>query len=128
MYKSLYEKDFNVTSKKEFDFLLSTGKDVISIGILEENTFEGIQKYGTQRDTQYKAVGRKICEHSDILLSLYDGVDNGLTGGTSETIKYYLENKKYPLLYNLKVDRGNNSKQKELIVINFKRMKIIDFN
>jgi hypothetical protein len=105
MYKSLYEKDFDESSKKEFDTLLSKSKNIINLGILEENSFECIKGYGSQRDKQYEAVGKKICEHSDVLLSLFDGIDNGLIGGTSETIKYFLKIKEYPFLYNLKVIR-----------------------
>jgi hypothetical protein len=111
MYKNLYKKDFNEISEIEFDTLLSKAKDVISLDILKDNTFSGIKNYGIQRDKQYEAAGRKICEHSDILLSLWDGIDNNLTGGTSETIKYFLKHKGDRLCYNLMVKRKSKSIQ-----------------
>lgn len=96
MEKDKYLDDFSDDSKKEFNKLLEMAKEVIS---------RSSDKLG-RREVQYELAGRYISDSCDILFALWDGVYNGLQGGTSETVKYHLKENK--LLCYLKVDRDTN--------------------
>lgn len=97
MEKSEYKKDFTYISKKEFDYLLSISKNIKIL----TNKMNCIT-----RNQKYENAGKYISDNCDILLALWDGKYNNLKGGTSETIKYHLKNKKE--LYYIKVDRNSN--------------------
>lgn len=91
--KECYEDDFNRASKIEFEKLLNRADAMLTLSAIEP----------FHRDMQYEAAGKYISDTSDILLALWDGEENHLQGGTSETVKYHLKNKK--ALWHLKVVR-----------------------
>ena len=93
MEKNMYEIDFSTDSQKEFNSLLDKSKGIITMS--HKQTF--------CRDTQYEDAGYYISDSSDILFALWDGKYNMLKGGTSETVKYHLNNNKK--LWHIKVDR-----------------------
>ena len=88
MSKSLYEQDFDNASIHEFYNLMYESRCVRTIALCEGCTEENIQKYGKERDAQYKGVGLEIVRCSDTMVFLWDGIDNGLTGGTADIVKY----------------------------------------
>lgn len=89
MDEELYKKDFthpNILS--EFNILSYLADSVKTIPLCEGNTKENIAVYGKHRDLQYKQVGLDVVDESDIMIFLYDGIDNGKTGATTDILKY----------------------------------------
>lgn len=91
MPTELYIEDFPNT-QKEFFALCDTSIGVEVLPLCEGNTLDNIAQYGDERDRQYLKVGKKVVDRSEAMLFLWDGVDNGLTGGTAD-IKKYAEGK-----------------------------------
>lgn len=95
MQKELYKNDFDVTSKIEFDELLTKAYEILTI----------THKKPFSKNTQYELAGHYISDNSDMLFALWDGKDTHLQGGTSAIVKYHLKNKKE--LWHLKVGRND---------------------
>ena len=96
MSKDEYKKDFDDSSKVEFESLLEKSKQTIVVPINKDHC---------TRDLQYELSGHYISDNSDLLIALWDGKDTHLQGGTSETVKYHLKNKKE--IFHIKVDRND---------------------
>ena len=88
MSQSLYEQDFDDASRHEFYNLMYESRCVRTIALCEGCTEENIREYGTERDAQYKGVGLEIVRRSNTIVFLWDGIDNGLTGGTADIVKH----------------------------------------
>ena len=88
MPQALYEMDFDEASKYEFHTLKYEARSVHTLDMCEGCTEENIREYGKERDAQYRAVGLEIVKRSDEMVFLWDGIDNGLTGGTADIVKY----------------------------------------
>lgn len=86
MPREEYEKDFDEDSKKEFGEMLAKASAWFELPLAIGSTPENIQHYGAPRDAQYLAVGKYIARHSHILIALWDGIDSGLPGGTSNIV------------------------------------------
>lgn len=84
MEKILYKNDFDAASQLEFEELLYNANYIVTLPHTEP----------FNRDFQYEQAGRYISQNSDVLFALWDGKYNNLQGGTSEIVKYHLENKK----------------------------------
>jgi len=79
-----YENDFSPKSAEEFRALLaSTGVDTTELATIR--TGDEID-----RDAGYRQLTDCLIRKSNILLALWDGVDSGLTGGTSDTLLSFL--------------------------------------
>jgi hypothetical protein len=91
MRYDIYVKDFDTKSKEDFDTLLLKAEKIT------------VMPLAICRNAQYELASRYISDHSDLLIALWDGMYNGLQGGTSETVKYHLSQNKP--LWHLKVDR-----------------------
>ena len=82
MSKEEYQKDFSSPeSQKHFIDLLQASKGCHVI-----TGFDPQQ----QRDLCYANVGRWMVDHCDILIALWDGQMNELSGGTGEVVQYAL--------------------------------------
>ena len=84
MEQSDYESDFSPKSAEEFQALLATtGVDVTELATV---------RIGDEidRDACYRQLTDCLIRKSNILLALWDGVDSGLTGGTSDTVLSFL--------------------------------------
>lgn len=80
-----YLNDFDSEdSKSEFKKLVSLASFV---NVVEVPVGQGAD----DRDKGYVAVGVAIARYSQCLLALWDGVDNGKAGGTSDIVKIYRE-------------------------------------
>jgi hypothetical protein len=91
MSQALYEIDFKTPeSKEEFFGLLEQATQVFELSLLKDNTPENIRQHGKARSKQYALVGAYIARHSHILLALWDGIDLGKSGGTSEVVQFKL--------------------------------------
>lgn len=95
MDKALYKDDFDATSKIDFEILLKRANDIILL----------THKKPFSKDLQYELAGHYISDQCDILFALWDGKYNGLQGGTSEIVKYHLNQNKP--LWHLKVLRNS---------------------
>lgn len=88
---ALYESDFETeASKAEFRDLLSS-QEVYSFEVKICTTLAEVRHPGPQRDRQYEEVGKYIARQSQILIALWDGFDNHLTGGTAAVVKFQTE-------------------------------------
>ena len=113
MHTKIYEIDFDNISVINFYALLNKSKSVLTLPLINKNTIEGIQIYGEKRDLQYEAAGHYISNNCNIMITLWDGKDTGLKGGTSETIKYFCS-KSYFYLCFLFVSRENKLKNAKI--------------
>ncbi len=97
MNTDIYTEDFTTDSKKEFEQLIRKSKQVIQMKTIKNTIF--------CREIQYELASQYISDKSDILFALWDKKFNTLQGGTSETVKYHLQQNKQ--LWHLKVDRNS---------------------
>lgn len=79
---SEYEKDFaDTASLKRFREYWNTAEDRIELTL--KSTENGL----VERNAMYAAGGAFIAAHSQILIALWDGIDNGKLGGTAYVVK-----------------------------------------
>jgi hypothetical protein len=84
MERKDYESDFSPKSTDEFrELLATTGIDTTELATIR--TGDEID-----RDACYRQLTDCLIRKSNILLALWDGVDGGLTGGTSDTVLSFL--------------------------------------
>lgn len=99
MPRALYEEDFlPPTALKrpegaegaldEFRRLLDAADEVLELPLLASE--EEFRRSPTRRALQYEQVGAFIALHSQVLLTLWDGVSPPMVGGTSEVIRFQL--------------------------------------
>lgn len=75
MERSAYERDFETdASKAEFQCLLNRADSTLEIAC------------GSPTAMAYRDGGILMLNHSDLLIAIYDGVDTGKAGGTSDVI------------------------------------------
>jgi len=83
-----YAQDFaGAESRQAFDALLRAAQ-VITLPQHEDP--ELVRVPGPQRDRQYLLAGLFVANHCHLLMALWDGRDNGGTGGTAQVVRYYL--------------------------------------
>lgn len=88
MPSELYERDFDATSIREYRQILS-GSNVLTLPLVGENTPEDVTHPGAARDMQYAQLGAFIAAHCHILLALWDGNEEGPSGGTAAIIRFH---------------------------------------
>ena len=90
MPAALYEEDFQEPgSLEEFRVLLALADDWFEIQPAADP--DSISMPGMARNRRYEEVGVYVAVHSQILIALWDGVDSGKMGGTSEIVKFRTE-------------------------------------
>lgn len=102
----LYEQDFeNVSvletpretlivekdSRQEFRALLVKAELVFDLDPVDGVDWDAVANGGVERDRQYESVGKYIAQQSQILIALWDGVESGRVGGTSEVVRLQSE-------------------------------------
>jgi hypothetical protein len=88
MPSDLYEHDFGAESRAEYREILGSN-NVLTLPLVGDNTADDVTHPGPQRDLQYAQLGAFIAAHCHILLALWDGRDNGGSGGTAQIIRYH---------------------------------------
>lgn len=88
MPKALYEMDFDASSLREFRALYYEARRCDTVGLCETCTLENISTYSKERDAQYRKVGEEVVNRCDEVFFLWDGVQNGLKGGTADIYSY----------------------------------------
>jgi hypothetical protein len=88
MPSHLYERDFDVASLREYRQILASGH-VLTLPLIDGNTPDDVTHPGPARDLQYAQLGAFIAAHCHILLALWDGHENGASGGTAAIIRYH---------------------------------------
>jgi hypothetical protein len=91
MPKALYRADFDDEAWGKLTSLLSnplvtTMELPLPLGLAHDDVFE----QGAKRDQLYSALGDFLLQRSHMILALWDGLDAGLQGGTSEVLISYL--------------------------------------
>jgi len=105
---TLYKKDFDEISKKDFNTFFFSAAGSFTMPFVEDNTLDQIMQYGECRDRQYQFAGKEIVGRSNHMIFLYDGVDNSFIGGTADIFKYATDiNKSYDII---KCKRENKGK------------------
>ena len=96
-----YIKSFSsVESAKEFNSLLEYAS---SVEVVCDSTKNSTTKC-------YEELGAELSKRADILLALWDGVDNDKKGGTADVVKYFVENISDGVLKVIKVNRQGFNK------------------
>ncbi len=88
MPSELYERDFDDESRREYRRILA-GSDVLTLPLIGGNSADDVTHPGAARDLQYSQLGAFIAAHCHILLALWDGRENGASGGTAQIIRYH---------------------------------------
>lgn len=88
MPSDLYEHDFDPESLREYRRILSVSH-VLTLPLLNANTPDDVTHPGPARDMQYAQLGAFIAAHSHILLALWDGNEDGPSGGTAAIIRFH---------------------------------------
>lgn len=87
-----YSKDFETGSScSEFCELLGRAERTVVMPWHQEVTSESVQQNRHLRDNQYLAVGHFVVEHCQVLIALWNGIDNGLVGGTASIVSLQLQ-------------------------------------
>jgi hypothetical protein len=91
MPQAVYETDFDSAgSVAEFRDLLTRAAYTFQIPLPAGVSEDAIAQPGPARNRQYELQGYYLAEQSQILIALWDGVDSGKPGGTSEVVKCQL--------------------------------------
>jgi hypothetical protein len=86
-----YMEDFsNPSSRAEFTDLCERS-EVVQLPLVRGNTPTTIAVQGPARDLQYAQAGVFVASRSHIVLTLWDGRDPGLFGGTAQVVRYALQ-------------------------------------
>jgi hypothetical protein len=88
MPSALYEHDFDVVSLREYRDILDAS-DVLTLPLVNGNTADDVTHPGAARDLQYAQLGAFIAAHCHILLALWDGNEDGPSGGTATVIRFH---------------------------------------
>ena len=118
----IYETDF-LSTKHEFYDLLFKASQNFSMPVRNEASTETISINGRDRDIQYQDASRFVASHSDILIAIWDGIENGLIGGTADTVRMRVIGHKFDkfqklsslavqsrhVVYHIQVKRASNS-------------------
>jgi hypothetical protein len=88
MPSELYERDFDAASLGEYRQLL-TDSNVLTLPLLNGATADDVTHPSPARDRQYAQLGCFIAAHCHILLALWDGNEDGPSGGTAAIIRYH---------------------------------------
>ena len=91
MEQAIYAAGFRPDSLIEFHDMLKQAKGHLELPLVEGNTRESISHQGPERDLQYESVGKYIVQKSQILIALWDGVENNLVGGTAAVVRFQRE-------------------------------------
>lgn len=104
----LYRNDFSDVGRGVFDrlFIYAAGSSIISSSFI--SGLNDISTPGVQRDLQYLKAGHEIVDRSQCLIFLWDGIDNGFVGGTSDIVKYARD--KHKSIYIVKCKRENEGR------------------
>jgi hypothetical protein len=88
MPSELYERDFGATSLDEYREILGSG-NALTLPLVGDSTADDVTHPGPKRDLQYAQLGAFIAAHCHILLALWDGNENGASGGTAQIIRFH---------------------------------------
>ena len=88
MPSELYECDFGADSRAEYREILGSS-DVLTLPLVGGNTADDVTHPGPARDLQYAQLGAFIAAHCHVLLALWDGRENGGSGGTAQIIRFH---------------------------------------
>jgi len=87
--EELYRADFPATVDA-FEALKAQAREVITLPLAAGLPLNATNISGLARDQQYEACGSYVARHSNLLIALWDGVQNGKTGGTGEVVNLKL--------------------------------------
>jgi hypothetical protein len=91
MPRDLYEADFPTPgSKSQFARLLDKAEHAFELPLLPGLDRSAICTPGADRDQQYARVGSYLAANSQVLIALWDGIDNQHTSGTANTVRQAL--------------------------------------
>ncbi len=85
-----YAQDFvDPDARARFESLCARAR-IIELPLLPEHNPDDIAAHGPARDRHYARVGMFVARHCHLLLAIWDGKASDLTGGTAQTVAYYL--------------------------------------
>ncbi len=84
-----YIEDFDSAGRAAFAGLCERA-EVVQLPLVRGNTPAIVAVHGEARDRQYAQAGVFVASHSHILLTLWDGRESELLGGTAQVVRYAL--------------------------------------
>jgi len=84
-----YIEDFAAADRAAFTELCQQA-DVVQLPLVRGSTPASIAVHGEARDRQYAQAGVFVASHCHILLTLWDGRESDLLGGTAQVVRYAL--------------------------------------
>jgi len=88
MPRELYQGDFDVDSRTEFDAMTALG-EVVELPLVAGSDIAAVAAGGTARDLQYAQLGAYLAAHSHVLLALWDGKPSEGAGGTGHVVQFH---------------------------------------
>ena len=88
MPSDLFERDFDAESLRQYRRILG-GSNALTLPLVNGNTPDDVTHPGAARDMQYAQLGAFIAAHCHILLALWDGNEDGPSGGTAAIIRFH---------------------------------------
>ena len=88
MPSDLFERDFDDESLSEYRRIVSESH-VLTLPLFNGNTPDDVTHPGAARDMQYAQLGAFIAAHCHVLLALWDGNEDGPSGGTAAIIRFH---------------------------------------
>ena len=85
-----YTEDFIDAENRAVFVELCQRAEVVQLPLVRGNTPAAIAVHGEARDQQYAQAGIFVASHSHILLTLWDGRESDLLGGTAQVVHYAL--------------------------------------
>jgi len=84
-----YAEDFDGAGHAAFAELCERA-ELVQLPLVDGNTPANVAARGGARDRQYAQAGVFVASHSHILLTLWDGRESELLGGTAQVVRYAL--------------------------------------
>ncbi|MBD3677132.1 MAG: hypothetical protein HUJ27_01880 [Rhodobacteraceae bacterium] len=92
MPKPCYEADFKGEALERFQTLHDDPRVTVHELPLAEGRGPADMESQANRDAQYALLRDYLVRRSNAMMAVWDGIDNGLTGGTSDVVMSYLGN------------------------------------
>jgi len=85
-----YAEDFSDAASRAAFAELRQRAEVVALPLVRGNTPAAVAVHGEARDRQYAQAGIFVASHCHILLTLWDGRESDLLGGTAQVVRYAL--------------------------------------
>ncbi|PKG81981.1 hypothetical protein CXF85_15720 [Colwellia sp. 75C3] len=93
MPEEQYKTDFSTASYQEFKQIITDKNVKVTTLSVANIDLTVAQQQGDERNKLYHALGKYIVEQSNLVVAVWDGINSGFKGGTSDVVLSYLQAK-----------------------------------